>query len=349
VARRLTGAPQSRAAAPAEAPRPAGRPREHGGGPIQDGPGPAGSQKQQSASVGAKTLRNQVADLEASLLHAQERLHQITETSLDIICHFKPDGVFAFVSRAAIDVLGYPPQEMIGTHFRDYFPPGDLSSAAAIFELALAGERIDLIELTARHKDGHAVPLEVCAVALVRAGRVIGIQGIARDISKRKGTEDGLRVYAEQLERLIQAHDRELASARESFALRLGRSQAMGRILREREELLRAAFEQAAIGLALADPDGRFLRVNLRLAEMLGQGREELLARRWQDVTSPDDFAQEQALWRRLRAGEIHSFAGERRCLRCDGSHLLMRVLVSAIRTKGSLPSHVMLAVEPIA
>jgi PAS domain S-box-containing protein len=296
-----------------------------------------------------RELRDQVAALESSLAIAEERLKQISETSLDIIVHFRPDGVLTFVSPASSNVLGFASEEMIGTDFRDYFAPEHLDWAVALFERALAGERIDLLEVTARHRDGHLVPLEVCAVSLVRDGDVIGIQGIARDVSKRKSAEDGLRQYSGHLEKLIQDHASEMLAVREGLALRLARSQALGKVLREREELLRAAFEQAGIGLALIDPAGTFLRVNACLTELLGAGREELLSRRWQDFVPPDELTDAVATWRRHCSGEITTSRSERTWIRTNGTPVATRVLTSAIRTGEGLPSHLIVAIQPIS
>jgi two-component system, NarL family, sensor histidine kinase UhpB len=294
-----------------------------------------------------RELRVKVATLENLLTVAEEQLKQLGETSLDVICHFRPDGVISYVSRACNDVLGFTSGEMVGTHYRDYFDQDQSASGEAIFEQAVLGERIELLELTARHRDGHPVPLEMCAIPLFRDGRVIGIHGIARDISKRRRAQEGLRHYSHRLEHVIQEHESELVAMTESFALRLSRSQAGGRVLREREELLRASFEQAGIGLALVSPDGRFLRVNDRLAELLGVERDELLDRRWQDLTHVDDLERELASWRSLCGSEIARSSGDRRWVLGDGSERWTRVVVSAIRTRGGPPNHLVMAVAP--
>jgi PAS domain S-box-containing protein len=324
-----------------------GAPREHGRpGQMRADRAPAPAQDE--AAARDRYLAQRVADLECSLRLAEERLRQIADASLDVICQVATDGVFTFVSKASLEVLGYAPEELVGRHFREAFEPADVASATAIFERAALGERVELMAITARHKDGHAVPIEVCAVSLVRDGLVIGVQGVARDVSRRRAAVDGLRLYSERLERLIEDHDSELRSTRERLALQLGRSQEKGRVLREREELLRAAFEQAGIGLALVAPDGRFLRVNAALAEIFGVARDELLERRWQDFTHPDDLAPEMARWSRLCAGGITTARGERRWIRSDGAVVAARALVSAIRTKDGPPSHLMLATAAI-
>src|SRR5260370_21551870 len=59
--------------------------------------------------------------------------------------------------------------------------------------------------------------------------------------------------------------------------------------LPESEELFRATFERAVIGIAHFSPGGRWLRVNQRLCDLLGYDRDELAARTSQDLTHPDD------------------------------------------------------------
>ena len=72
--------------------------------------------------------------------------------------------------------------------------------------------------------------------------------------------------------------------------------------LHESEERFRATFEQAAVGIVHAGTDGRFLRVNRRLCEMVGYTREELLARTFQEITHPADLEADLENVRRMLA-----------------------------------------------
>ena len=101
--------------------------------------------------------------------------------------------------------------------------------------------------------------------------------------------------------------------------------------LRESEERFRATFEQAAVGLAHVTADGRWLRVNHRLTEILGYTRDELLARSLQDITHPDDGDRENELTRQLLAGELPWFSLEKRYLRRDGTTVWVDRTVSSV------------------
>ena len=85
----------------------------------------------------------------------------------------------------------------------------------------------------------------------------------------------------------------------------------------------RATFDWAPVGIAHADRDGRFIRVNARLCEMLGYTEAELLARSWSDVTHEDDVRRARELIGRMSRGELKSFPEvEKRYRRKDGREL---------------------------
>src|SRR5215467_9922392 len=60
--------------------------------------------------------------------------------------------------------------------------------------------------------------------------------------------------------------------------------------LMQSEERFRLTIDEAPIGMALVARDGRFLRVNRVLCEIVGYSADDLLARNWQSITHPDDL-----------------------------------------------------------
>jgi|SRR5450755_650297 len=60
---------------------------------------------------------------------------------------------------------------------------------------------------------------------------------------------------------------------------------------RDAREVFEAAFADAPAGVALIGLDGRFLRVNTAVCEMLGRSSPELIGNRTENYCHPDDVA----------------------------------------------------------
>jgi PAS domain S-box-containing protein len=92
----------------------------------------------------------------------------------------------------------------------------------------------------------------------------------------------------------------------------------------------RGAFEHAAIGMAIVDLDGRFLKVNRALTQILGYDEAELLALDFQSITHPDDLEPDLELSRKLIRGEIDHFHLEKRSFHKQG-HVVWILLSASI------------------
>lgn len=92
------------------------------------------------------------------------------------------------------------------------------------------------------------------------------------------------------------------------------------------------AFDHAATGMALFNTDGQFIRLNAAMCALVGRPLEELLGRRDQEFTHPDDRqADLDAAWRILR-GEMHNWRCEKRYVHPDGEHLWVLASVTFVR-----------------
>ena len=120
------------------------------------------------------------------------------------------------------------------------------------------------------------------------------------------------------------------------------------RALREGEERLRNTFELAAVGLAHIAPDGRFLRANRRLCEILGHERSELLDMRFEDVTLPEELPQNNAHVERLLRGESNSYMLETRYRHANGGVVWVSVTVALARGPAGEPDYFIAVVEDI-
>jgi len=99
--------------------------------------------------------------------------------------------------------------------------------------------------------------------------------------------------------------------------------------LQESETRFRLTFDLAAIGIAQVSLEGRWLRINPKLCEMLGYGEDELLKTGFQDVTHPDDLATTLGHMRQMLAGRIRVCTFEKRYLRKGGAVMWAHLTVS--------------------
>ncbi|MEQ9354146.1 PAS domain S-box protein [Coleofasciculus chthonoplastes] len=121
------------------------------------------------------------------------------------------------------------------------------------------------------------------------------------------------------------------------------------RALQDSEERFRAIFEQASVGIALATPSGELLRVNQRYCEITGYPESELVGRRVQDITHPDDREQNIEYLQQLTSGKLSTYATEKRYIRHDGNYRWVYISISRVCDSENKPNYALAVVEDIS
>ena len=119
--------------------------------------------------------------------------------------------------------------------------------------------------------------------------------------------------------------------------------------VRESEQRFRNAFEYGPIGMALVGPDGRWLRVNRSLCEMLGYTEAELLASDFQSITHPDDLDADLGLVSQVLVGTLPSYQLEKRYFHKDGHVVHTLLSVSVVRDGDGRPAYFVSQIEDIS
>ncbi len=114
------------------------------------------------------------------------------------------------------------------------------------------------------------------------------------------------------------------------------------------ERLFRATFDQAAVGMGHLAPDGKWLRVNDKLCEMVGYCREEMLCLTFEDITHPEDLETDLGYISKMLAGGISSYRIDKRYFRKDGRVVWGRLNRSIIREPSGQPHRLISVIEDI-
>ena len=125
------------------------------------------------------------------------------------------------------------------------------------------------------------------------------------------------------------------------------RHEAEARI-RESEQRFRSLFEQAPIGIVLADADTRLIRVNQAFCEMLGYTESELCGRSFVEISHPDDAGGTPDSARKVLGDAASVLRLQKRYLRKDGGTIDAETTVSLTRDPAGQLLYAVAMVEDI-
>ena len=163
-------------------------------------------------------------------------------------------------------------------------------------------------EVDARGASGRVFPAEL-SIAQIAVGGKRTFTAFARDLTERKQAEESLRLS---------------------------------------EELLRDAFDHSTVGMAVNSIEGRWLRVNQALCEIVGYSREELLDIDFQVICDPADLDAIRQLSRRLLDGEISAYQRENKLIHKDGKTVWALTAVTIVKDALGNPRHFLSQIQDV-
>jgi diguanylate cyclase (GGDEF)-like protein/PAS domain S-box-containing protein len=130
---------------------------------------------------------------EEALRESEERYRELFENANDLVYTHDLKGNFTSLNLAGQHITGYALEEALRLNIAQVVVPKYLKTAREMLERKTEDALTTRYELEIFAKDGHRIPLEVSTRVIMKGGQPVGVQGIARDITKRKHTEDTLR------------------------------------------------------------------------------------------------------------------------------------------------------------
>lgn len=120
------------------------------------------------------------------------------------------------------------------------------------------------------------------------------------------------------------------------------------RDLEDSERRFRSTFENAAVGIVDLDGNQRIVRTNGRMAEMLGYDIGALIGMNLDSLVHAQDIDADRELRTSLAAGEIPTYAVEKRFIRRDGSVMYGNVTVSMAKELDDLPYELIAVIQDV-
>lgn len=143
---------------------------------------------------------------------SEEKLKGIIENVQEVIFRLSPRGNILYVSPNVKDLYGYEPEDLIGKHLKKTTPVSEVPRALEALKGISAQKKIRNFEIDQLDSRGRTIPMEISISPIKKAGKIIAIQGVMRDMTERKGAEEKLRESKEKLTSFME-------SATDSFFL----------------------------------------------------------------------------------------------------------------------------------
>ncbi|MBD3306519.1 PAS domain S-box protein [candidate division KSB3 bacterium] len=110
-------------------------------------------------------------------------------------------------------------------------------------------------------------------------GEIIGIMGIARDITERKQIEEELNQYRERLEELVEERTTELQIANSHLRREIDERRRAEEKLRREHDFIARITEMSPVGIVMISPEGHIVLSNQRATHILGLTKDEIAQR----------------------------------------------------------------------
>jgi PAS domain S-box-containing protein len=214
--------------------------------------------------------------MHASVAVSEARLRTLVATIPDMIWLKDPDGVYLacnsafehFFGAKEVDIIGKTDYDFVSRELADFFRAKDRAA------IALGGPSSNEEWLTIADT-GQRILAETTKMPMLGSqGELLGVLGIARDVTQRHESDAAIRAAKAEAERLLdEANQSRLALQRAledsraaTVALQLSEA-----ALRDRNDFVETLLENAPIGFAVNTiADGRFMFVSRRFAETYG-------------------------------------------------------------------------------
>jgi len=152
--------------------------------------------------VGIMHDLTQTKQAEAALLESEEKFRLLADNSIDCIWMLDTKLRFTYLSPSVERILGYKPEQMVGTNLSSHFKIKEFLKVGALAAKAIKNYKTFThvtFETKMLNSKNDEVNLEISSKGLLNSqGKIIGLYGTTRDITERKQADEALRESEER-------------------------------------------------------------------------------------------------------------------------------------------------------
>ena len=143
-----------------------------------------------------------------ALLESEEKFRSLAENQHDVVWTVNENLEVDYISPSCFKMTGTTAEETIGKNPKEFYT--EESYQRVIMKLAEERQKSanemqpGVLEVEQYHEDGHLFPVEITCMPVIIDNKVVGVQGITRDITERKNAEKALRESEERYKALFE-------------------------------------------------------------------------------------------------------------------------------------------------
>lgn len=235
-----------------------------------------------------------------SINESEKKFRKIAEGTKAILFNTNIRGQITYANQAACDVLGAENKDLLGKFYLSFIHPDDKAKVLSYFLDQLKNNAPDrTIDFRYMSLSGKVGWLGFLVNQLYHNGKVVGLTGVAQEISDRKKTEEDLR---------------------------------------KSELHFRSVWENSASGMRLTDETGIITAVNSAFCQIVGKKKNELEGFGLEEIyTEPERTRVREKHVQRFSKRNVHKLV-EKEFLLWNGKKVWLRVVNSFIESDTEKP-----------
>ncbi|MGV3466973.1 MAG: PAS domain S-box protein [Heyndrickxia sp.] len=139
---------------------------------------------------------------EMQIKESEERYKSLFENHPDVTFSLDLEGNFTSINQAFQDTLGYSMADLLGNEYLSNLIIHNREKIKYHFNQTISGN-VQRFQIMGNRKNGKALIFDVTYIPMVVDKQVVGVYGIARDVTARRKVEKDLKLARERLESFI--------------------------------------------------------------------------------------------------------------------------------------------------